>query len=624
MKKDWLRNNLGIIILAIIGFVFLYAMVTPFSSSSEKVSISRVISEIKDEQVDSVIIQKDKLEVELKDGSKLTAEISESMDFLQVLSDQGIDLASVPLEFKNEQMKGVWLDLITAIVPTVLIIGFILFMMRQASGGAGSGGAFSFGRSKAKLYAEEGGEEEEGKEGKSKADKKKRTTFDDVAALEEAKEELKEIVEFLKMPQKFAALGARIPRGVLLVGPPGTGKTLLARAVAGEAGVPFYSISGSEFVEMFVGVGASRVRDLFDQAKKSSPCIVFVDEIDAVGRHRGAGLGGGHDEREQTLNQILVEMDGFDIHTNVIVMAATNRPDVLDPALLRPGRFDRQVILDQADIKGRVSILKIHARGKPLKANVKLETVAKLTAGFSGADLENVMNEAAILAARANKKKVGMEELEEAVDRILAGPERKSRVVTEEKKKLTAYHEAGHALVAHKLPHADPVHKISIIARGMAAGYTRFLPAEDRTNWTRSQFKDMIAAMLAGHATEQMVFNDVTTGARDDLERATRIARKMVTEYGMSERMGPQTFGEKSGDIFLGKDIMRQRDYSEEIAKQIDDEVSVIMKEAYDKATGIIKKERALLDIIAATLIEKETLEGEEFEKIMGEPAVSA
>ncbi|HNT30224.1 MAG TPA: ATP-dependent zinc metalloprotease FtsH, partial [bacterium] len=409
-----------------------------------------------------------------------------------------------------------------------------------------------------------------------------------------------------------------------LVGPPGTGKTLLARAVAGEAGVPFYSISGSEFVEMFVGVGASRVRDLFDQAKKSSPCIVFVDEIDAVGRHRGAGLGGGHDEREQTLNQILVEMDGFDIHTNVIVMAATNRPDVLDPALLRPGRFDRQVILDQADIKGRVSILKIHARGKPLKANVKLETVAKLTAGFSGADLENVMNEAAILAARANKKKVGMEELEEAVDRILAGPERKSRVVTEEKKKLTAYHEAGHALVAHKLPHADPVHKISIIARGMAAGYTRFLPAEDRTNWTRSQFKDMIAAMLAGHATEQMVFNDVTTGARDDLERATRIARKMVTEYGMSERMGPQTFGEKSGDIFLGKDIMRQRDYSEEIAKQIDDEVSVIMKEAYDKATGIIKKERALLDIIAATLIEKETLEGEEFEKIMGEPAVSA
>ncbi|OIP94814.1 cell division protein FtsH [Candidatus Wirthbacteria bacterium CG2_30_54_11] len=616
MSKSWLRNNLGLIILAIIGLVFLYAVVTPFEPNVQEVGITTVIKEVKNSEVESISISGNKLDITLNDGTRQSAQQATNVDILQVLSSQGVDLSTVPLTFKSQQMSGMIGDVLAALIPTLLIIGFIVFMMRQAGGGGG-GSAFSFGRSKAKMYAEEGAE------GQDKSKEKKRTKFEDVAALEEAKEELNEIVEFLKHPQKFALLGARIPRGVLLVGPPGTGKTLLARAVAGEAGVPFFSISGSEFVEMFVGVGASRVRDLFDQAKKAAPCIVFVDEIDAVGRHRGAGLGGGHDEREQTLNQILVEMDGFDARTNVIIMAATNRPDVLDPALLRPGRFDRQVILDRTDIKGRTAILNIHARGKPLAAGVNLELVAKLTPGFSGADLENVMNEAAILAARRDKKKVGMSELEEAVDRILAGPERKSKVVTETQKKLTAYHEAGHALVAKKLPNADPVHKISIIARGMAGGYTRFLPTEERDNWTRAQFKDMIAAMLAGHASEEIVFGDVTTGARDDLQRATRIARKMVTEYGMSDVMGPQAFGQQeSADVFLGHDIMRHRDYSEDVARQIDAEVSAIMKYAYKQATDIIVAERVLLDKIASVLIEKETLEGEEFESFFVEPVL--
>jgi cell division protease FtsH len=446
------------------------------------------------------------------------------------------------------------------------------------------------------------------------------STFDDVAGVDEAKEELHEVVEFLRSPEKFTALGARIPRGVLLVGPPGTGKTLLARAVAGEAGTPFFSISGSEFVEMFVGVGASRVRDLFDQAKRSAPCIIFVDEIDAVGRHRGAGVGGGHDEREQTLNQILVEMDGFDSSTNVIVLAATNRPDILDPALLRPGRFDRQVVLDEPDIKGRRGILEVHVKGKPLEDSVDLETIARQTVGFSGADLANLLNEAAILAARRDKKLVGMAELQESIDRVIAGPEKKSRIISPKEKEITAYHEAGHALVAKKLPHADPVHKVTVVARGMALGWTRFLPTEDRYLWTRSQLNDKLASMLGGHAAEDMVFGEMTTGSHSDIEQTTKIARKMVTEYGMSERLGPRTYGRREELIFLGREVTEQKDYSEETAREIDEEVRAIIQHAYEVTRQILTENRAKLEQLAKELVAKETLEGEELNRLFDEP----
>jgi cell division protease FtsH len=445
-------------------------------------------------------------------------------------------------------------------------------------------------------------------------------TFIDVAGVEEAKEELKEVVEFLKYPEKFAALGARIPRGVLLVGPPGTGKTLLAKAVAGEAGVPFFSISGSEFVEMFVGVGASRVRDLFDQAKRNAPCIVFVDEIDAVGRHRGAGLGGSHDEREQTLNQILVEMDGFDTSTNVIVVAATNRPDILDPALLRPGRFDRHVVLDRPDIKGRKAILEVHVKGKPLDKDVDQSVLAKQTPGFSGADLANLVNEAAILTARANKKRISMDEFNEAIDRVIAGPERKSRVISPKEKEIIAYHEAGHALVAHLLPNADPVYKITIVSRGMAGGFTRFLPEEDRHLGTRSQFQDMLAATLAGHVAEELVLGEMTTGPQNDIEQATKIARQMVTQWGMSERLGPRTFGRKEELVFLGREISEQRNYSEKVAEEIDEEVRRIIDHAYHAAKKILTDNRAKLDQIARKLIEVETIEGEDLMTLFNAP----
>ncbi|MGQ9677238.1 MAG: ATP-dependent zinc metalloprotease FtsH, partial [Chloroflexota bacterium] len=446
----------------------------------------------------------------------------------------------------------------------------------------------------------------------------------DVAGEHEAKHALQEVVEVLTYPEKFAALGARIPRGVLLVGPPGTGKTLLGRAVAGEAGVPFFSISGSEFVEMFVGVGASRVRDLFDQAKKNAPCIVFVDEIDAVGRQRGAGLGGSHDEREQTLNQILVEMDGFDSNTNVIVLAATNRPDVLDPALLRPGRFDRQVVLDRPDINGRKGILEVHVRGKPLDKNVSLDDLAKQTPGFSGADLMNLVNEAAILAARRNRKTIGMPEFEEAIDRVIAGPERKSRIISEKEKSITAYHEAGHALVAKMLENVDPVHKVSIIARGMMGGYTRLLPTEDRYLYTRSQFKDTLAWALGGHVAEELVFGEMTTGSENDIERATQLARRMVTEYGMSKRLGPVALGRKEELVFLGRDIAEQKNYSEKVAEAIDEEIRSLIDEAYSRAKDILTKHRARLERLAEALIKAETLEGEALERLLtdeiGEP----
>jgi cell division protease FtsH len=441
-------------------------------------------------------------------------------------------------------------------------------------------------------------------------------TFSDVAGVDEAKQELTEVVEFLKYPEKFNSLGARIPRGVLLVGPPGTGKTLLARAVAGEAGVPFFSISGSEFVEMFVGVGASRVRDLFEQAKRNSPCIVFVDEIDAVGRQRGAGLGGSHDEREQTLNQILVEMDGFDTNTNVIVVAATNRPDVLDPALLRPGRFDRNVILDRPDIKGRKEILNVHIKGKPLDKTVDIEALARRSPGFSGADLANLVNEAAILAARRNKKSVGMDEFNEAIDRVVAGPERRSRIISEEEKEIIAYHEGGHAVVQRVLPKCDPVTKVTIVSRGMALGYTMSLPQEDRYLHSKSEFEDKIAGMLGGNVSERLVFGDTTTGSSNDIEKATALARAMVTQYGMSEKLGPLAFGKKEEMVFLGREISEQRNYSDEVAARIDSEVREIIDRAFVRATEALTTHREVLDRLAALLVEKETIEHEEFEAL--------
>ncbi len=488
--------------------------------------------------------------------------------------------------------------LITALLPVLLIGAFIFFMMRQAQGTNNQ--AMSFGKSRARMFL----------------GNKTVVTFNDVAGVDEAKQELTEVVEFLKYPEKFNSLGARIPRGVLLVGPPGTGKTLLARAVAGEAGVPFFSISGSEFVEMFVGVGASRVRDLFEQAKRNSPCIVFVDEIDAVGRQRGAGLGGSHDEREQTLNQILVEMDGFDTNTNVIVVAATNRPDVLDPALLRPGRFDRQVVLDRPDIKGRKEILNVHIKGKPLDKTVNVEALARRSPGFSGADLANLVNEAAILAARRNKKSIGADEFNEAIDRVIAGPERRSRIITEEEKAIIAYHEGGHAVVQRVLPKCDPVTKVTIVSRGMALGYTMSLPQEDRYLHSKSEFEDKIAGMLGGNVSEQLVFGEMTTGSSNDIEKATNLARAMVTQYGMSEKLGPLTFGRKEEMIFLGREISEQRNYSDEVAAKIDAEVREIIDRAYERAKEALIAQRAVLDKLAALLVEKETIEHEEFEAL--------
>jgi len=500
-----------------------------------------------------------------------------------------------------------WGIVLIQIVPLVLIGLFLMFMLRQAQ--TGNNQALSFGKSRARMFTGD----------------RPSSTFDDVAGADEAKQELEEVVEFLKEPDRFTALGARIPKGVLLVGPPGTGKTLLARAVAGEAGVPFFSISGSEFVEMFVGVGASRVRDLFDQAKRNSPCIVFVDEIDAVGRHRGAGLGGSHDEREQTLNQILVEMDGFDTDTKVIIVAATNRPDILDPALLRPGRFDRRVVLDRPDRKGREEILKVHVRGKPLAPEVDLSTIAKQTPGFTGADIENLVNEAAILAARGNKRAISMPEFQEAVERVIAGPERRSRLISDHEKRVIAYHEAGHAIVQHLLEYTDPVHKVSIVSRGMMGGYTMTLPEDDRLLYSKRKFEDELAAMLGGRVSEQIVFGDVTTGASNDLQRATKIARSMVTEYGMSEALGQRTFGQKDELIFLGREIAEQRDYSEEVATQIDREIKIIIDRAYDRAREVIANHRDKLDRVAELLMEKETIDRTDLANIVdGAPKAEA
>ncbi|HXL35753.1 MAG TPA: ATP-dependent zinc metalloprotease FtsH, partial [Ktedonobacteraceae bacterium] len=543
----WLRTSFIWLILALALVLIIIVFFRP-SSDTNSVNVSTILNDIK---MDMAKGQKDTLSVSAsvitltrgQSSTKEVANINDTFDITQVLKDNGIDYTNsqlLVLQYEPPSALGTWLNILGGLIPFILIGGLLLFMMRQAQGSNNQ--ALSFGKSRARMFM----------------GNKSTVTFADVAGVEEAKQELEEIVEFLKYPDKFVALGARIPKGLLLVGPPGTGKTLISRAVAGEAGVPFFSISGSEFVEMFVGVGASRVRDLFDQAKRNSPCIVFVDEIDAVGRQRGAGLGGSHDEREQTLNQILVEMDGFDTNTNVIVIAATNRPDVLDPALLRPGRFDRQVVLDRPDIRGRSSILQVHAKGKPLETSVTLETLAKQTPGFSGADLANLLNEAAILAARRNKRKIGMSELEEAIDRVVAGPARKSRIISEREKAITAYHEVGHALVARMLPNTDPVHKVSIVARGQAGGFTMLLPTEDRYLWSKPQFEDMLAYALGGHVAELIIFGDVTTGASNDIERVTKIARSMVTEYGMSGRIGPMALGHKDELVFLGRDFGEQ------------------------------------------------------------------
>ncbi len=497
---------------------------------------------------------------------------------------------------------GAWIGLLlTAFLPILLIGFFIFFMFRQAQGTNNQ--AMSFGKSRARMFL----------------GNKQVVTFADVAGVDEAKTELQEVVEFLKYPEKFNSLGARIPRGVLLVGPPGTGKTLLARAVAGEAGVPFFSISGSEFVEMFVGVGASRVRDLFDQAKRNSPCIVFVDEIDAVGRQRGAGLGGSHDEREQTLNQILVEMDGFETNTGVIVVAATNRPDVLDPALLRPGRFDRQVILDRPDMKGRLEILRVHSKGKPLDKSVDLQGVARKSPGFSGADLANLVNEAAILAARRNKKVITTPEFGEALERVVAGPERKSRVISDAEKAIIAYHEGGHAMVQRVLPKCDPVAKVSIISRGMALGYTMGLPMEDRYLQSKAEFEDKIAGMLGGNAAERLIFGDTTTGSSNDIEKATSVARRMVTEFGMSDKLGPLAFGKRDEMVFLGRDLGEQRNYSDDVAKQIDEEVRAIIDKAYARAMDVLTRHKDRLIQLAERLVAEETVEQEAFEAMFAD-----
>ena len=602
MDKKWLRNSFVylIILVAIIALVFTVFQPGP-GRGEQPLSLTQVAAMIKRGEVKTIEVNDDKLTLQLASGGQASARKERGESLPQTLQPFGVtpeDLSRVDIRVNEPPQFSNWLGLLVNLLPLVFFGAILLFMMRQAQGSNNQ--ALSFGKSRARMFM----------------GNKPTITFVDVAGVEEAKQELQEVVEFLKYPEKFSALGARIPKGVLLVGPPGTGKTLLSRAVAGEAGVPFFSISGSEFVEMFVGVGASRVRDLFDNARKSAPCIVFVDEIDAVGRQRGAGLGGSHDEREQTLNQILVEMDGFDTNTNVIVIAATNRPDVLDPALLRPGRFDRQVVLPQPDINGRRAILEVHARGKPLDKSVALDILAKQTPGFSGADLSNLINEAAILAARRSKKTIGMAEMQEAIDRVIAGPERKSRIISEKEKLVTAYHEGGHAVVGRFLKNHDPVHKISIIARGMMGGYTRYLPTEDRYLWTKSQFEDRLAATLGGHAAEKVVFGEMSTGAENDIGVATNIARKMVKEYGMSDRLGPVALGHKEELIFLGREIGEQKNYSEKIAEAIDEEIRRLIDEAYDTAVGILQEKRQILDHLADELVRLETIEGEALEAV--------
>jgi cell division protease FtsH len=597
MRKVF-RSAAFYVVLALLAL----AIASSFLSSSdkrEKLALSKFETFVAEGKVKTaeLVDGDDRIRGELTDGRKYEAHYpAEYSDELTT------ELKAAHISYDTKKQKdNVWLSLLFNFLPFIVIFGAMLFIINSMQGGGNR--VMQFGKAKAKQVSKD----------------QPKVTFADVAGADEAVAELQEIKEFLESPAKFQAIGAKIPKGVLLFGPPGTGKTLLARAVAGEAGVPFFSISGSDFVEMFVGVGASRVRDLFEQAKTSAPAIIFMDEIDAVGRHRGAGLGGGHDEREQTLNQLLVEMDGFDTKTGVILIAATNRPDILDPALLRPGRFDRQIVVDQPDLEGRKKILDVHAKGKPLDASVNLEILARRTPGFTGADLANLMNEAALLAARGSKTEIGMGELEEAIDRVIAGPERRTRVMSEKEKLNTAYHEGGHALVGHVLPHADPVHKVSIVARGRALGWTLSLPLEDKYSYTRNELKDRIKVLMGGRTAEELIFEDFTTGAANDIEKATDIARAMVTEYGMSDVLGPQKLGQQQGEIFLGREFGHQANYSDDVAARIDTEIQAIISAAHDEASLILKTHRATLDKLAAALMEKETLDTPDLMAILGE-----
>lgn len=598
---DKTLKNIAIYVLIVLMALFAIQLTSNRETKVSELTYPQFYSKVEQGQVKTAELEVDdniyRIKGQLSDKTTYTATAPKEGDIIKLLTDKKVDFNVVPVP-----PPPWWMSLLTTLFPIIILIAFLIFIMNQTQGGGNR--VMQFGKSKARMMT---GEEVN-------------VTFKDVAGAEEAKEEMEEVVEFLKSPGKFIQIGAKIPKGVLLFGAPGTGKTLMAKAVAGEAGVPFFSISGSDFVEMFVGVGAARVRDLFEQAKKNSPCIVFIDEIDAVGRQRGAGLGGGHDEREQTLNQLLVEMDGFSTNEGIIVMAATNRPDILDPALLRPGRFDRHILIDRPDVKGREAILKVHIKGKPMAEDINLEVLAKRTPGFTGADLANMVNEAALLAARRGNETIGMEELEESIERVIAGPEKKSRVISEKEKKLVAYHEGGHAIVSYFLPHTDKLHKISIIPRGRAGGYTLLLPEEDRNYITRSYLLDEVTTLLGGRVAEALVLNDISTGAQNDLERASSIVRKMITEYGMSEELGPITFGHKSEEVFLGRDISRDRNYSDAIAYAIDKEASAYIESSYQKAEDILKENMGKLHQVAARLMEQETMEAEEFEEIMGKP----
>lgn len=592
-------RNVGFYLLIILVAISVIDYFSTKNTNRQEVEYTQFLQQVDKGDVSKVVIIQNTIHGTLADGTEFTTITPDAPnndpDLYQKLSAKGIDIAA-----ENPPEPPWWSQMFSSVIPILLLIGVWFFIMQQTQGGGGR--VMSFGKSRARM---------------SGADKIK-VTFRDVAGADEAKQELEEVVEFLKHPKKFNELGARIPKGVLLFGPPGTGKTLLARAVAGEAGVPFFSISGSDFVEMFVGVGASRVRDLFEQAKKNAPCIVFIDEIDAVGRQRGAGVGGGHDEREQTLNQLLVEMDGFAANEGIIIIAATNRPDILDPALLRPGRFDRQIVVDKPDVRGRLAILKVHTKGKPMAKDVDLDIIARRTPGFTGADLSNLVNEAALLAARRDKHKVGMTEMEEAIERVIAGPERKSHVMSEEEKRLTAYHEGGHTLVGMMLKHADPVHKVTIIPRGRAGGYTLMLPKGDRNYATRSELLDRLKVAMGGRVAEEVVLKEISTGASQDIQQASRIVRSMIMQYGMSDVLGPVAYGESQNhQVFLGRDINHQRNYSEEVASEIDKEVRKYMEEAYEACRKIITENRDKLELIAQALMERETLTAKELEELL-------
>ncbi|WP_462371661.1 ATP-dependent zinc metalloprotease FtsH [Phascolarctobacterium succinatutens] len=587
-------KNVLFYLLIIMVIIWMFDLYGEKNSKPADISYTSFMQHVQQDEIKQVTIVDNVISGKLKDGKEFSTVAPNDSKLVEKLEAKKVDIkAELPPQ------PPWWMSILSSILPMLIIVGLWFMLMNQ--GGAGGGKVMNFGKSRARRYDEE----------------KLKITFKDVAGAEEAKQELEEVVEFLKHPQKYNDLGAKIPKGVLLYGPPGTGKTLLAKAVAGEAGVPFFSISGSDFVEMFVGVGASRVRDLFDQAKKSAPCIVFIDEIDAVGRQRGAGLGGGHDEREQTLNQLLVEMDGFSANEGIIMIAATNRPDILDPALLRPGRFDRQIVVDRPDIKGRTEILKVHVKGKPIGPDVNLDVIAQRTPGFTGADLSNLVNEAALLTARKDKKAINMPEMEEAAERVIMGPERKSRVISDKEKRLTAYHEGGHTIVGMLLEHTDPVHKVTIIPRGRAGGYTLSLPKEDKYYATRSEMLDELKVLLGGRVAEALVLKEISSGASNDLQRATQLARQMICEYGMSENIGPVTFGHRQDQVFLGRDIARDKDYSEEVAAEIDKEVRSFMEDAYAATEKLLSDNIDKLHVIAKALMEKETLEEEEINQLV-------